>query len=401
MGKVNKSGKIGLFLLNPFMSAIMSLRDIRDGYSHKLLYAWFILFGLAFCAVNENFDSYYYAHTFVEESHYTWTEYTREIAYWFSFEESTKDVYTLTVNYFVGQFSDNYHWAFFIYAIVFGLFYIKSLKIFLKCSKRSDWLFYILLFMFCFSNPIFNINGMRFWTAAWIGVYVALKLFVEKEYRYLPFLLLMPIIHGASVIWAAIVGMVWLTRYFQSVWIVLFVASSFVSAMTYLPLMNPYTDVLPQFMQNQLWSYTESEMALERLAGHTAFGKVYADILIALPGFFRLLLGYLLIFNRAKINHSKSKKILLTVFFALSAITNFLSSIPSVGRFQSMVIPFLAIVWIQNEDVLKKYNQLFYFVPLIYAYSLLYWARNMLSITEFYLYLLPAPFTIIKYLFLS
>ena len=200
MGKVNKSGKIGLFLLNPFMSAIMSLRNIRDGYSHKLLYAWFLIFGLAFCAVNENIDSYYYAQTFVEESHYSWIEYTREIAYWFSFEGSTKDVYTLTVNYLVGQFSDNYHWVFFIYAIVFGLFYIKSLKIFLKCSKRSDWLFYILLFMFCFSNPILNINGMRFWTAAWIGVYVGLKLFVEKQYRYLPLLLLMPIIHGSSVI---------------------------------------------------------------------------------------------------------------------------------------------------------------------------------------------------------
>ena len=265
MRKIDKSGKIGLFLLNPFISAITSLRDIRDGYSHKLLYAWFIVFGIGFCAVNESADSFRYVEDFYRESQYSWDRYTHEIAYWFSFEGETKDVYTLTVNYFVGLFTNNYHWTYFIYAIVFGLFYIKSLKIFLKYTQRNDWLFYSLLFMFCYSNPIFNINGVRFWTSAWIGVYVGLKLFVEKQYRYLPLLILMPIIHGSSVIWVAILGVVWLTRYFQSVWIVLFIASSFVSAITYLPRVDQYRDLLPQFMQDQIWAYTESDMGIYRI----------------------------------------------------------------------------------------------------------------------------------------
>ena len=400
MRKINKSGKIGLFLLNPFVSAITSLKDIRDGYSHKLLYAWFIIFGAGFCAVNESADSFRYVEDFKIESNYSWDRYVNEIEYWFSFEGETKDVYTLTVNYFVGRFTDNYHWTFFIYAVVFGLFYIKSLKIFLKNTQRNDWLFYTLLFLFCYSNPIFNINGVRFWTAAWIGVYVGLKLFVEKQYRYLPLLILMPIIHGSSVIWVAILGIAWLTRYFQSVWIALFIASSFVSAMTYLPMMDRYTVFLPQFMQNQIWSYTESDMAQERLEGHSQYGKAYADFLMALPGYFRLLLSYILIFNRKKINTSEAKKTLFTVFLALSAMTNFLSAIPSVGRFMSMVLPFFVIVWMQNADALKKYNYLFYAVPVLYAYSLLYWFRHMSSVTEMYLYVFPAPITVIKYLFL-
>lgn len=399
--KIDKSGKIGLFLLNPFISAITSLRDIRDGYSHKLLYAWFVIFGIGFCAVNENADSFRYVEDFNRECHYSWDRYSHEIAYWLTFEGEIKDVYTLTVNYFVGQFTENYHWTFFIYAIVFGFFYIKSLKVFLKYAQRNDWLFYMLLFMFCYSNPIFNINGVRFWTAAWIGVYVGLKLFVEKQYKYLPLLLLMPIIHGSSVIWVALLGVAWLSRYFQNIWIVLFIASSFVSAMTYLPLMDRYTDMLPQFMQNQIWSYTESEMAQERLAGHSQYGKAYADFLIALPGYFSLLLSYLLIINRKKINAVETNKILLTIFLSLSAMTNFLSTIPSVGRFRSMIMPFLVIIWLQNADMLKKYAYLFYAVPVLYAYSLLYWYRHMSSVTELYLYIFPAPITIIKYLFIG
>lgn len=379
----------------------MSLKDIRDGYSHKLLYAWFIIFGVGFCAVNEAEDSFRYVKDFNRVCHYSLERYTHEVAYWLTFDGGTKDVYALTVNYFVGQFTDNYHWTFFIYAIVFGLFYIKSLKIFLKYTKRNDWLFYSLLFLFCYSNPIFNINGVRFWTSAWIGVYVGLKLFVEKQYRYLPLLLLMPIIHGSSVIWVALLGVAWLSRYFQNIWIVLFIASSFVSAMTYLPLMDRYTDMLPQFMQNQIWSYTESEMAQERLAGHSQYGKAYADFLIALPGYFSLLLSYLLIINRKMINAVKTNKILLSVFLSLSAMTNFLSTIPSVGRFRAMIIPFLVIIWLQNADILKKYNHLFYAVPAIYAYSLLYWFRRMISVTELYLYVLPSPITIIKYLFIE
>ena len=398
---VNKSDKIALFLLNPFLSVIRAIKDIRDGFSHKILYAWFIVFGVGFCAVDESADSFRYVEDFNRECHYTWERYVHEITYWWSFEGETKDVYTLTVNYFVGQFTDNYHWTYFIYAIVFGFFYIKSLKVFLKYAQRNDWLFYMLLFMFCYSNPIFNINGVRFWTAAWIGVYVGLKLFVEKQYKYLPLLLLMPIIHGSSVIWVALLGVAWLSRYFQNIWIVLFIASSFVSAMTYLPLMDRYTDMLPQFMQNQIWSYTESEMAQERLAGHSQYGKAYADFLIALPGYFSLLLSYLLIINRKKINAVETNKILLTVFLSLSAMTNFLSTIPSVGRFRSMIMPFLVIIWLQNADMLKKYAYLFYAVPVLYAYSLLYWYRHMSSVTELYLYIFPAPITIIKYLFIG
>ena len=232
--------------------------------------------------MNEAADSFRYVEDFLIESQYSWAQYIQEVKEWATFESNIKDIYTLTVNFIVGHFSSNYHWTYLIYAAVFGFFYIKSLKIFLKHQMvNNEIVFYALLFMFCYSNPIFNINGVRFWTAAWIGVYVALNVFVEKKYRMIPLLLLLPMVHGSSVIWVVIMLVAFLLCRFQKVTIGLYIASSFVSAVSYLNVLNDYSSLLPQFMQNQIWSYTESEMALERMAGISQYGAAYADFLIA------------------------------------------------------------------------------------------------------------------------
>ena len=397
----HRASKAILFILNPFISAIFSLKDIRDGVSHRVLYLWFLIFGIGFCAISEVADSFRYVEKFMIEHNYTWSQYMMEINEYFTFESNIKDIYTLTVNFFVGRFTNNYHWTYFIYAAVFGFFYIKSLKIFLRHNNVSNNIvFYALLFMFCYSNPIYNINGVRFWTAAWIGVYVALSVFVEKDYKKLPLLILLPLVHGSSVIWVVIMAIALLLSRFQNITIGLFIASSFVSAVSYLNIMNDYSYLLPQFLQNQIWSYTESEMALKRLSGVSQYGKAYADFLIALPGYFQILLSYLLILNRKEINRDKRAGYVLTIMLALAAITNFLSGIPSMGRFKALVIPMLVIVWAYNYRILKKYDKYFNVVPFIYAYSLLYWYRRMSAISELYLYIFPAPLTVIKYLFL-
>ena len=399
ISNIKIGNKILLFILNPFVSAIISLKDIRDGFSHVMLYLWFLIFGIGLCAVNEQADSFRYVMDFEKEHNYTLSQYLDQINDYFTFESNIKDIYTLSVNFLVGRFTDNYHWTFFIYAAIFGLFYILSLRIFLRQSQISNnWVFYTLLFIFCYSNPIFNINGVRFWTAAWIGVYVTLSVFIERDYKKLPLLLLMPLVHGVSSIWIVIMCIAVILGKFQRLTILCFIASSFVSAVSYLNVLQDYSYLLPQFMQNQIWAYTESEMALKRLDGISEYGKAYADFLIALPKYFLMLLSYLLILNRKEIN-KKSKQI-LSIMLALAAITNFLSGIPSMNRFQTLVIPFLIIVWAKNYTFLKKYNNLFYLVPILYAYSLLYWYRRMDSVTEAYLYIFPAPFTAIKYLFL-
>ena len=393
----SKTNKILLFLLNPFLSAIYSLLHIKEKGSLAMLYCWFLLFGIAFCAVVETMDSYRYVEKFNSTVIYNWDSYIREIKDWFSLRSDTKDVYTLTINYFVRTFSKNYHWTFLIFASVLGLFYIKSLKIFLQEKVNDKLVFFALLFLFCFSNPILNINGARFWTSAWIGVYIVLKVFVEHKNNYLLLLLLMPLIHSSSVLWAFIVLIAFFSFRFQSIWIVLFVLSSFISAVSYLDVLNDYTYLLPEIFQKQVYVYTQSEDALVQMNNEKQV-SIYTKILKPLPSYFNLLLAYLLILNRNQINNNREREYLFTVLLALFSMTNFLSAIPSVGRFQHLVIPVLVLVWAQNSTYLARYKLLFYFIPIIYFYSLFQWFNYMTSVTELSLYVLPAPLTVIKYL---
>lgn len=399
----NNSGSKGfLFLINPFISAIDSLIHIRNKQSQRLLYLWFLVFGAAFCALNEAADSFRWVENFYIEAHYTLDQYLQVLRDYFTFDSNVKDIFAVSVNFLVGRFTDNYHWTYFIYAMVFGFFYLKSVKIFLRYEVEDNWGFYSLFFMLCFSNPIFNINGMRMWIAAWIAVYSSLKIFLDKEYRYILLLLVTPLVHDSFFIWITICLIVYLTKKFQFFWIVLFVISSFFSAVSYLDLLQDYSYMLPTFMRNQVWSYTEYDYAIDKMSG--VFQEalpLYARIFNALPGYFHLLLVYLLIFNRRLINEDRWKGKMLTILLGLSALTNFLSGIPSMGRFQIVCIPFIVICLAMNPDILKKYSLLWKFVPFVYCYKILYWVRNMVSVTEIWLYICPAPITLFKYLFFS
>lgn len=394
--------KTVLFLLNPFLSAITSLKDIRDGVSHRFLYLWFLVFGAGFCALFDAADSYRYVQDFMMERNYTWQQYVGQLQDYISFESNIKDIYTLSMNYFVGRFTDNYHWTLFFYAIVFGFFYIKSLRTLLRYEDvRKTVVFYFLLFLFCYSNPIFNINGVRFWTASWIAVYASLKLVMDKQYRYWLLLIITPLIHGTFPIWVVTFIVAMMTHRFFRVWKVLFVLSSFVTAVSFLSVLDSASGYLPQFMQNQIWSYTQSQEAVKKISGEVAEAlPLYAQIFNALPGYFILLLSYLVVFNEKRFTVDKLSTRLFQYFVVLSTITNFLSSIPSVYRFRQLVIPFLVILWAMNHVRLRQFDKYFYYIPIAYCYSLLYWYRNMSAVTEIWLYVLPAPATLIKYLFI-
>lgn len=389
--------KIIIFLINPFLSAVYSILHIKEKGSLPIIYCWFLIFGIGFCAVGESMDSYVYVEKFYYECQYTWSRYLYELKEWATFRSDIKDIYRFSVNYFVGTFSRNYHWTFLIYAAVLGWFYIKSLKIFVQININKKLIFLILLFMFCISNPIFNINGARFWTSAWIGVYTVLKVFVEHKNNYLFLLLLMPLIHGSSVIWAILVLISFFTYRFQYVWIVLFILSSFVSAVSYLDVLNDYSYILPQFLQNQVETYALSEDALAQMQDEVHV-SIYTKILKPLPPYFHLVLTYLLIINRKSINMNSDRKYLFSAYLALIAMTNFLSAIPSVWRLQYLIVPILVIVWAQNYGYLVRYNRLFYFIPIIYFFSLFQWYNRMATVTELYLYIMPAPLTVLKYL---
>lgn len=387
-----------LFILNPFISGIYSLVNINKKNALKILYLWFVIFGIGFIARNEGFDSYRYVEEFYEQSHsLNWKNYVAEIRYYFTYEYNTKDIYTLTVNFIVSRFTDNYHWMFFIYAIIFGYFYTNSLKYLLPYYSKNTF-FYILLLLFCFSNPIFNINGVRFWTAAWIGVYALFKIFLDNKYWYYGLLMLTPLIHGAFVIWILVVFIAQFVPKVKQILIVLYVLSISVSISSSIYELSYNFNFMPAYIENMIWNYTQSDYIAEREAIVLPF---YARILNELPEIMMTILTFVIISRLKELKKDENFSRLFGVYLVVATIANFLTAIPSTGvRFQKMAIPILAFIWATHLDKLKKVNWVLYLVPLAFSYKILYWIRHMLSVTDWGLYFFPAPITIIKYLFL-
>lgn len=388
-----------LFLINPFVSGINSLVNIKEKHSLTFLYLWFVIFGIGFVAKNEAVDSYRYVEMF-NEGRMSWHEYIFEVKEYFTFETNTKDIYTLTVNYLVGSFSDNYHWTLFIYAIVFGFFYIKALKYLIPLLSKGDTSSYILLFLFCFSNPIFNINGVRFWTAAWIGVYAFLKIFIDRKYLYCLLLAITPLIHGSFFIWIAFVLLAYIVPKTRNIWIPLYIISMFVSLGSEFTQVSYYADFLPAYMNKMYVHYTTDE---ELLSTYTMEAlPLYARILKSLPGIMLTVLTLILAFNKKIVDRDDKYYSLFNVYLVLVTLVNFASIVPTVGaRFTKLTIPILALILAKYITNNKKYKSVLLWIPIAYSYTILHWLRNMISVTELELYLFPAPATIIKYLFLS
>lgn len=389
--------KLLLFLINPFLSGIHSLLRIKEKNALLFLYLWFVVFGIGFVAKNEKADSFRYVEDFELQCNTIKDKqsYLIEIKDYFTFNSDTSDIYVLTVNYLVSRFTHNYHWTFFIYAIVFGYFYIRSIKYLIPYLSKTAFSL-ILLFLFCFSNPIFNINGVRFWTAAWVGVYAVFRIFIDKKYIYYLLLVLTPLIHGAFLIWIGIVVIAHLVPKVKSIWVALYILSLFVSLESQVDLLSNYIDLLPKFFSNMLWHYTLEE-TYEKYDYENS--PLYAQILRALPNLMLITLTLILIIKRKILETDGKSDSLVDKYIIITTIVNFLSAIPTIGvRFQQMTIPVLVLIWAKYSVKLKETNNVLYLVPLAYSYAIFYWIRYMISVTELYLYAFPAPLTIFKYL---
>lgn len=386
-----------IFLINPFISGVSSLINIKKKGALTWLYLWFIIFGIGFVANNETLDSYRYVQEFDEQST-SWKQYVLDVKEYFTFKSETKDIYTLTVNFLVKNFTTNYHWTFFIYAIVFGFFYIKSLKYLVPYLSKSVFS-YLLLFLFCFSNPIFNINGVRFWTAAWIGVFAALKIIVDRNKWYYILLVFTPLIHASFFIWILLILFVQFVPKVRNVWIVLYIISMFVSLGSQMDFLADYSDKLPPFLSNLLWNYTEREEIIDKYTYSSS--PLYARILRALPGIMLTVLTLVLVLKQKGMDRNSTFSSLVDKYLVLVTIVNLIAMfVPTVSvRFAKLTIPFLALLWAYNMGKFREENHLLLFVPIAYSYSIIYWLRYVYSVSELYLYTLPAPAIAVKYLF--
>ena len=397
----DKAVKLLLFLILPCLSLIYSLRNIKSRSSYVVFFLFSVLFGIAFSVpvgVTDSFlgDGAVYREWFDLYKKVSHREFIDGFVNFLSLDYGKKDFYFDTVAFYVSRVTENYHFMFMLFSIVFGYFGLKCFKVFTSEDNfDSSHSSFILAYLFMY-NQIFNINGVRFWTAAWIGVYGIFQIFKNGMNRYWLLVMVIPFFHGAFWVYIGIILLAYLLKRFEKFWIVLFIISFFVSSVA-VELIQLLQSYLPSFLSKTIGFYTDSEYIKLRNIEGTGFSwvpkifgflfKVYINLIV-----------YLFIKNSKLIRDNLKTNSLYLFLLVWMTFVNFVMFVPSLGeRFLVLAYPIIAYIWLVNFKGVK-YERILYILPFILAWNIFTMIREYNSVLTFDFYFSSPFYLIYKYL---
>lgn len=340
------------FIIAPFLSFIGFITRAKNERNLWILFFFYLLFGLCFTLNPETgFDSLRYVDFFESMEYGSFSDiYFANMVN----EGSIGDIYFPTVAWLASKIGgSNYHIMFLCFALAFAIFTINSLKVFYANSHTSmPWMYSLVVFILICNNFIFNINGMRFWTAAWILLYGVLSFYVVGQKIGLLWILVTPLVHSTFIIPILLIIVAKFLGRYEKIWILFLIISvpfSFLSV-SLIPIISNY---IPDLYLGKFDFYTDSKYILERSSG---VGFTYLEdslrfCLMILEVF--VLYKY---FKSERRNHNWKLRSLIHFTIIFVAFANFFSAIPSVGRFITVALPLVVfLIWIKAEK--KNYRQ--------------------------------------------
>lgn len=392
--------KIVLFIISPFFATIYSFRRANTKSSYLVFFLSSILFGLSFTVdsgkdyiTGVGLDGQSYREKF-ESAHYISNyEYMEGLSGFLTFDDGKQDYYFETVIFYLSRFTDNYHIMFMIFAMIFSYFSLKSFH-FLTAEDKLNFsmVSFILIYLFLY-NQIFNINGVRFWTAAWIAVYSIFQVYRNGNKRYLVLALITPFFHGAFWVFCFILYCSLFLRKFEKIWIILFPVSFFASTLA-VELIQSFNSILPTFLSKLAQSYTSDERLNVTWSGFGWLPILFKNIVLY------LITGIILLFikNSKQIKSNPKTKDLYYFLLMWVTIFNFLMFVPSLGnRFIQLSYPIISYIWLVNfKD--EKYNKFILFLPLAFIWDIQKILSYYFQVLDFGFYFSSPIYLVYKYI---
>lgn len=395
----NIKGNIWLFFFHPFAAFLLALSNLKSKSSFTVFLLFNILFGYTFIAQNKSADSYSYVQEFKATKRITSDYYLNTLKEYFTFDSNIKDIYTITSNFVVSRISENYHLLMALYAFVFSYFFLKSFRFFVDRQEfRVSYIVYSLAFLFVFSNSIFNINGVRFWTAAWIAVYACFEIVLNKKYIFLLLAIITPLFHISFFSFLGVLIIYLITIKYDKVWAVIFIVSFFVGNFS-IELINQYSFLFPKAGQDMAYFYADNYNIQDTVSAIENL-PIYAKVFNKLPYLFYNVIVFTFIIN-SKIFKSNKEIFSLYIFLLIwMSFSNFTMPIPSFGgRFFQLAIPFIMYLYLITYSKIPILSKLIYYFPIIFSYSIFQWLRLVGSVVDYALFYSVFPHIFIKNLF--
>lgn len=371
--------KVMLFIISPFISMLYSIKNINTKSSFVVLYLYCLFFGMSFTTTSGKTDlirsdSASYRLRFDNwPSYYTVDDYFKGLFGFFKLDPGSQDYFFETIAFAVTRLTENYHYFFLVIAAIYAFFMLKSLRYLVTLKEFKVGVVGLILVYFFLDKGIFNINGVRFWTAYWIAIFSLFKIYIDNNRKYYLLAMITPFFHGAYWLFFVIVLLHQLFRNKQKIIISFFIFSMFFGLIS-IQFINVISDYLPLVLQKLVSSYTDEEyIDLRNVTG--GFGWWIKEILTTFKLFLINLLIYLFILNKNKILNKD--KYILTFIILWVAIFNMFISVPSLGwRFLPIAYPFIAYLWFKVFGTIR-YRYVVLLLPLAFFWDLIDYSRRI------------------------
>lgn len=262
----------------------------------------------------------------------------------------TLDIYQPLLSFFISRFTNNAHVLFFFFALVFGFFYSRNIWYVLgKLPNKSQGWTWVLIAFFILICPIWNINGVRMWTALQVFVYGAMPFIFEKDKSKLYWCFLTILIHFSFILPVVILILYFfLPKKNISIYLIFYLSTLLIKQIDLSFVKDSLLSLFPDFYDNRINMYTNEDYALS--VNKSAFEMTY--FLILCSTITNWIIQIYVVVSCYLINNYLNNNLLikrLCVFSLLIyGISNIFALVPSGGRFitlsQMFMIPLFIFV---------------------------------------------------------
>lgn len=363
-----------LFLISPLLGFMMAIRRINTKSSFIVLFLFAVFFGLNFETTvgrdeTNNSDASVYRWRFEILKDMSQGDVSDVFSAFMSFDDAqNRDVYVPLVAFLATRISNNYHVFFAILAMVFAFFSLRTLRFFTsELEGRINLYVLILLYLFAITNSIFNINGCRFWTAAWVAVYSLFQIYRNGNKRYYFLAAITPMIHASYWFFLSVLLIALFLQKATRFWKIFFFASFILSSVS-MQLVVDLSSYLPSSLQFLVERYT-GEVELK-----TNLYQVIRRIFSFASTVLTVYMMYLLMKHEKEIKNNPKTNNLYPFLLVWMSICYFVMPIPSLGgRYVVLGFPILAYVWLMTFEKHGKYRNVLLLYPvanLMFIYEL-------------------------------
>lgn len=362
----------GVFLLSPVLSVVIALRNWRSASSTNIFWAFCVFYGFCLVIYSQGHDAAMYAQWFREmyNGETSLKDFSKHL-YSESGEATYLDIAQPGISFLLSRVTDDTRWLFALFAFFFGFFLSRNLWIVFRLwNGNSRPLSMMFVLGFFLLNPIWNINGFRFWTATHIFFWSSVNYLLSNERKFL-LLSLLPIVFHFSFVIPVIsfLSFVGFTRNL-SAYFVVFIVTSILSYIDLGILFQSLGDLLPAILEVKKESYFNENVISSRLEDanatnwyiryNTLFIKITVQLGLSLVFYWRRV-------RKATLPDSFDNVLCFTLF--MYSIANLLSTFPEGFRFYTIANmgAYALFVWSFSFNsvivLFKKFS--FIFIPLI------------------------------------